>query len=164
MSSTTVDEPVIAPSADLAQLSQDPRFRLPRAISARRLLARLLSDMGVEFTVDGRPTPAFVIMGEDAFLPAVAIQADVLSRSLLGKPFGAVFRESENAVLGVWASVGECTADGSGMLRAALLFQAACEAFGLKQGEAAVCECAPVFRKYRDGLISSPDVVRGGGQ
>lgn len=130
-----------------------------RALSMTRLLAAFARKRRCEFTVEGRPEPAVLLLSPEVFLPVVALHADARSRALLDHSLVLEFVPDAQALLGVRVKVPPLSSDAISTLRATLFVNSAVEIFGIAQD--ARIECMPVFEAYRDGLMAH--VERTGG-
>jgi hypothetical protein len=128
-------------------------MNLPREISMTRALCAYVKQYGCDFYFAGNREPAAMLLSEQAFLPAIAMQADLAARSALGAPLGIKFEANEISFLGVAVEVQPLTGDEASMLRIAFFTKAMHEIFGISSDVKQI-ECAPVFEAYRDGLLS----------
>jgi hypothetical protein len=126
---------------------------LPRSFSMTRTLASYVTSEGCEFVVHGHPQPAAVILGEDAFLPIVALFADIELRSLLGECPGIEFKTTEESLFGTSVHVDDLTPDLLSIFRGLVFIDATRRIFNVRPGTK--IECAPLFETYKAGLVAS---------
>ncbi len=125
---------------------------LPRSFSVSRMLASHVRNLGCEFLVNGTPHPPVAILAEDAFLPIVAVLADIEFRALLGLAPGVVFKSTEDSLFGASVKVDDLTPDMLSVFRGLIYIDTARRVFGLEKGRQ--IECAPLFETYKSGLMA----------
>jgi hypothetical protein len=126
-----------------------------RAISVDRALVAYCRHRQIRFQVDGQPEPSARIMMPEAFLPVVALHAELSALDLLHPSaapevvrdlagfldgdrgvecrrllLGTQLRQDSMALFGVLATVPPLTGDGQGSLRAAMFVHALHTVFG----------------------------------
>lgn len=124
-----------------------------RNISITRALAVYIKNHDCQFLIQGEPEPAAFMFSPEAFLPILAMHADLASRSLLGHPLGITFEEDEQALFGVRSIVPALTGDEISVLRATFFTSALHQVFGLAKDVKEI-ECVPVFDAYKDGFLN----------
>lgn len=124
-----------------------------RSVTLTRMLAQLAREYRCTFSMGGEPEAPIVLMSAQAFLPVIALHADVKCRELLKRPLhGIEFRNDPAALLGVYAAVEPLTGDEESVIRAGFFTHAALTIFGI--GNDMVVECMPVYEAYRSGLAT----------
>lgn len=122
-----------------------------RALSIERVLAAYCRQKKSRFLVSGRPEPGIRVFAPEAFLPVVALHAELAAKDLFGSQatLGSEFRPDDRALFDVFVRVPPARSDEAGVLRTLLYLHAAHKVFGLREGS---IECAPVFKRYKTGL------------
>lgn len=72
-------------------------------------LSRIAKEMGVNFTLNGRPLNYAEVFSDMGFLPAIAKRADQLCSLCLGYGLGVTFTEAEGSRLGIKSVFDEAT-------------------------------------------------------
>lgn len=72
-----------------------------RSVSMQRMLTAIAEGMGVEFQSGGKPVPAILVFGNDAFMPVIALIAEAKAQDLMGWTMGAKFARAEHGIFGV---------------------------------------------------------------
>jgi hypothetical protein len=131
----------------------EEKMPLRRSFNVGRMLASYARNLGCEFVINGDPQPPAVIFSEHAFLPAVALHADMEFRSLIGRDGGTVFKSSEESLFGTAVFVDDLTPDALSVFRGLIYMEAARRVFGLEQGRR--IECRPIFETFSVGLANA---------
>ncbi len=147
--------PAWLPQALAGGLGSSKAGSFLRPVSASRLLADVVHKRGCSLLIDGQTESPLFLFDPRVLLPVVAIQAHFRARSLLGFPFGAVFDQDPEALLGVGVSMPSLDGSGAGTCRAAFLVDAAERIFGLQPNSR--IECMPVINLYTQGLMAQPE-------
>jgi hypothetical protein len=154
------------------QVLQDQAFApVQRAISVDRALVAYCRHRQIRFLVDGQPEPSARIMMPEAFLPVVALHAELSALDLMRPTaapkvvrelsgfldgdkgvecqrllLGTQLRQDSMALFGVLATVPPLTGDGQGSLRAAMFVHGLHAVFGYA-AERSV-EVSGVYARY----------------
>ena len=101
----------------------------------QRLLAALADNVGAQFQSGGKPVASLLVFNPDAFLPVVALHAEVAAQDLMGWTLGAKFAPSDGGVFGVCVEPMPVQASlFSGTLLGLMYSRAAAECFGWARG------------------------------
>ena len=131
-----------------------------RSLPVERILAAFCREQRMRFLVNGTPAPAIQVLSPEAFLPVIAVHAELSAGELLRKtghfqpparPLGTVIKPDESALLHCYAKVPGITGDGYGTLRITMFVHALLKVFGTG---GAKLETAPIFERYESGLLA----------
>lgn len=125
---------------------------LMRSMSVGRALAEFARASDITFTIEGEPQSALLIFSEHAFLPVVAMRAEMDFFALMGRPLGANFLPSPESLFGASVQLADLVGDEFSVLAGSAYMWAARSVFNMVPGSNV--ECMPVYAMYRDGLLS----------
>ena len=101
-----------------------------RSISITRALANYVEKHDCVFTILGNVEPTVLLFAPEAFLPVVAMHANMNSMKLLGRPLGVDFCLDEGSLLGVSVRVEPLTGNEMSALRIMFFSHAMHEIYG----------------------------------
>lgn len=129
-----------------------------RSIPVERALSGYCRERGARFLVAGAPEPAIRVLSPEAFLPIVAVHAEMAAFEAMSAgraggapqctafPLGSYLRDDEDALFGIFARVEPLTGGGTGSFRGAMFVYALHKVFGWTMQRP--IECTGVFERY----------------